>query len=143
MPFLTVTLLSSLGGAGDDDVSQHGVTRYNMMGYVEDLPELQEARHHHGCASFIRDNLNVRQMRKLEQKFCILYILILILIFYIWVFLVTGGVVGIQATTEIFQEGKWRYVGELPRSNHYLKCATLDNTVLVTGKLCIFASCGR
>ena len=59
------------------------------------------------------------------------------------VFLVTGGVVGVRATTEIFQEGKWRYVGELPRSNHYLKCVTLDNTVLVTGKFCIFASCVR
>ena len=55
----------------------------------------------------------------------------------------TGGVVGVRATTEIFQEDKWRYVGELPRSNHYLKCATLDNTVLVTGKLCICASRGR
>ena len=61
-----------IGGAGDDDVPQHGVTRYNMMGYVEDLPELQEARHHHGCASFIRDNSNVRQMRKLKKNLSLL-----------------------------------------------------------------------
>ena len=32
------------------------VSRYNMQGWVEDLPQLIEERYAHGCGSYLRDD---------------------------------------------------------------------------------------
>merc|ERR1719186_1830473 len=37
---------------GEDSVSV--VSRYDRMGWVEDLPHLIEGRDHHGCGSYLR-----------------------------------------------------------------------------------------
>jgi len=34
--------------------TEQGVERYNMMGWVEDLPQLIEGRYDHGCGSYLR-----------------------------------------------------------------------------------------
>ena len=34
--------------------TQHMVSRYDMMGWVEDLPQLIEGRWDHGCGSYLR-----------------------------------------------------------------------------------------
>ena len=58
------------------------------------------------------------------------------------VLLVTGGwgsrspgTAGYLDETEILQDGQWRNVGKLPRVSSYVKCATLSNTVFVTGNV--------
>ena len=32
------------------------VSRYDMMGWVEDLPQLTEGRNSHGCGSYLRED---------------------------------------------------------------------------------------
>merc|ERR1712004_690127 len=40
------------GGYNSDNESAHSfVTRYNISGFVEELPQLQESRYRHSCAS--------------------------------------------------------------------------------------------
>ena len=42
---------------------------------------------------------------------------------------------GYHDETEIFQDGRWKNVGKLPMLRTRLSCATLGNTVFVTGML--------
>ena len=48
---------------------------------------------------------------------------------------VAGGVTadGFTASTEIFEDGEWREVGELPMAMSDLRGVTLEDTVIMTG----------
>ena len=48
------------GGYRDDYLDD--VTRYNMEGYVETLPNLLLARDHHGCTSFVLNGKKVSNL---------------------------------------------------------------------------------
>ena len=43
--------------------------------------------------------------------------------------------IGYLDETEILQDGQWKNVGKLPRLRTYVRCATLSNTVFVTGNV--------
>jgi len=90
------------------------VTRYNMEGFVETLPNLLLGRSYHGCTSFVQNGKKV--------------------------LLVAGGYgmpdpnsVGSFDDTEIFQDGRWRTVGKLPARLSDIGCGTLNNKVFLTG----------
>ena len=51
MPDLTSPTVIITGGSN----TMHTVSRYNIMGWVEDLPSLVEGRYLHGCGSYMRD----------------------------------------------------------------------------------------
>ena len=48
---------------------------------------------------------------------------------------VAGGMTadGYTASTEIFEDGEWREVGELPMAMADLRGVTLEDTVIMTG----------
>ena len=96
------------------------VTVYNEQGWVEELPTLIIARELHACGHFINTDNKV-------------------------VLLVTGGQgneeqVGFfirTATTEILIEGStsWVEAGALPFAASGLQAVTINNDVIVTGRL--------
>jgi len=106
------------GGGFDEDFSKL-VSRYNLHGFVEDLPQLTEGRFDHGCGSYRRaDGTQVM--------------------------LVAGGIDhrGLHvASTEILvgNSGSWKTVTQLPDLPHNregyggIKGATLGNTLYMSG----------
>jgi len=93
------------------------VARYNLQGFVEHLPSMQEGRRYHGCGSY---HNNDGQM----------------------VLLVTGGRGGykaysssILASTEILTTGAaaWINAEPLPRPMISMATVSMNNTVFVTG----------
>ena len=53
MPDLTSDTVIISGGGGYYDKEK--VSRYDALGFVEDLPSLVEGRSHHGCGSYLRE----------------------------------------------------------------------------------------
>jgi hypothetical protein len=45
-----------LTGGGFDEEAGHRVSRYNIHGFVKDLPQLTVSRMDHGCGSYRRDD---------------------------------------------------------------------------------------
>jgi len=89
------------------------VSRYSSSGWMEDLPELNEGRIHHGCGFFYNDDM---------QR----------------VFLVAGGTDGSYnylSSTETLVEGgqSWKVHQDLPTGRKYLRGISLLNTVIMTG----------
>merc|ERR1712029_689884 len=82
-------------------------------GWMEDLPELNEGRIHHGCGFFYNDDM---------QR----------------VFLVAGGTDGSYnylSSTETLVEGgqSWKVHQDLPTGRADLRGISLPNTVIMTG----------
>ena len=50
---LTSDTVIICGGGGYYDKEK--VSRYDALGFVEDLPSLVEGRSHHGCGSYLRE----------------------------------------------------------------------------------------
>ena len=115
------------------------VRRYNLEGWVEDLPDLTVGRRMHGCAAFTMEGEHVckgiehKQFHHLHQ-----------------VYLVAGGCslidVGISchgsgylSSTEIYRGGQWVTTGPLPVAVAGVRGVTLDNTVLMTGQLTLYS----
>jgi len=97
--------------------SMRVVARYNLQGFVEYLPSMQEGRRYHGCGSYHNTD---GQM----------------------VFLVTGGRGGyysystsILASTELLTAGAaaWQTAEPLPRPMISMATVSMNNTVFVTG----------
>ena len=95
------------------------VQRYDKDGFVETLPDMNEARFHHGCSSYLRDDKKV--------------------------YIVTGGRPSAQedfiSSTEVLTEGntEWRLTGNLPAGLFVGRMATLDNRVFFLGRFYIFS----
>lgn len=92
--------------------SSNTVTRYGKNGFIENLPTLKYNRYQHGCAGY----------HKGKQ----------------FVLLVAGGFYnnGVLSTTEIFEvdrSSSWTVKAPLPTPLYYLKAATLNNIVYMTG----------
>ena len=103
------------------------VSRYNITGWMEDLANLTVGRFNHGCSSYYRDATQV--------SICILVILFVYL--FTQILLVAGGRDGddgTKASTEIFDSGSWRLVGELSHPANGVRGARLGNTVFMTGE---------
>ena len=102
------------------------VSRYNITGYVGDLAELNVGRWYHGCSSYYKDG---SQVSICNSVIIFVYLLIKIL-------LVAGGYGESRlASTEIFDSGSWRLVGELSHPADGVRGARLGNTVFMTGEL--------
>jgi len=91
------------------------VSEYTEIGFLRDLPSLQEGRHSHGCTYFVND-----QGTK--------------------TFLVTGGATApdsLTSSTELLEENADAWVllqtGDLPTPRTGLRAANIDNMILVTG----------
>ena len=53
---------------GHDAVTLSTVKRYNTGGLVESLPDMNSARHSHGCTSYVNgDNKQVNSIVRFEQ----------------------------------------------------------------------------
>ena len=92
------------------------MTRYDMRGWVEDMPELSVARQDHGCAGYTGDHGEL-------------------------VLLVTGGYNGYYLThTEILSGGQWSQVGSLSRPVYGLSGARLGDRTLMTGGMDVYGA---
>ena len=102
------------------------VSRYNITGWMEDLANLTVGRYDPGCSSYYKDGA---QASLCNSVIMFVYLSIKIL-------LVAGGF-GIKrlASTEIFESGSWRLVGELSHPANGVRGARLGNTVFMTGEL--------
>ena len=103
------------------------VSRYSITGWVEDLPELNVGRSSHGCSSYYKDGA--------QASLCNSVIMFVYL--FIKILLVAGGYDGSSrlSSTEIFDSGSWRLVGELSHPAKGVRGARLGNTVFMTGEL--------
>ena len=103
------------------------VSRYNIKGHQEDLPSLKTPRLGHGCSSFMKngERASLLQSAQLSSSHLNLQVLV-----------VAGGMTaeGYTASTEIYEGGEWREVGNLPVPMSDLRGVTLDGTVIMTGK---------
>jgi len=90
------------------------VSRYDLLGWLEDLPQLKEGRHYHGCGSYFRGDGTQ-------------------------VLLVAGGwdddSTTIRSSTEVLigDSSAWTMANPLPRAVFSVASVTLDNTVYFTG----------
>jgi len=91
------------------------VTRYDMQGFVEELPSLLVGRYKHGCGAYLREDGSQ-------------------------VLLVTGGnnfgfINDHEASTEILTEGSqsWTLANPLPRGLIGISGANLDGRLFMTG----------
>ena len=113
------------------------VSRYNRNGFVEDLPNLNNARMGHGCGHYVNSN---------KQKVCInIYqncgenndslknkrIFVLVPVFF-KVFLVAGGNAG-NAEILIAGSSSWVVTGSLPMSGVGIIGISFQNRVIMTG----------
>ena len=103
------------------------VSRYNSTGLVEDLAKLNVGRRNHGCSSYYKDGAQVSICNSV----------IMFVYLFIKILLVAGGYDGdyYLASTEIFDSGSWRVVGELSHPAERVRGARLGNTVFMTGEL--------
>ena len=106
------------------------VSRYSTLGFLEDLPALNEYRRNHGCGAYSsEDGTQVR----LLSDICNFDI------HHIQTLLVTGGLNGFGeplATTEILTSSSsvWSLATPLPRTLHGLRGVTLDGALYITGE---------
>ena len=107
--------------------TQRTVSRYSITGWVEDLAELNVGRYDHGCSSYYKDGA--------QASLCNSVIMFVYL--FIKILLVAGGWDGYNyvASTEIFDSGSWRKVGELSHPALGVRGARLGNTVFMMGEL--------
>jgi len=91
------------------------VVRYNIQGYVEDLPEMNQGRWGHGCGAYQASNSRV--------------------------LIVAGGDSGnsvksrLHKSTEklVIGESSWTTVSNLPSRLSWVSSVSLDNTVFIIG----------
>ena len=110
------------------ELTQRTVSRYNSNGWVEDLANLTVGRYDHGCSRYYKDGA--------QASLCNSVIMIVNL--FIKILLVAGGRdddFNNLASTEIFDSGSWRLVGELSHPAAGVRGARLGNTVFMTGEL--------
>ena len=115
------------------------VHRYTRdVGWVEDLPDMNDGRYGHGCAAFTMNQEQVRNHRHY-------YITTLFFIIF-QIYLMAGGCrqwysgfdvqcIEYLASTEIYHGGHWIIVEPLPVAVLGVRGASLDNTVYMTGSL--------
>jgi len=89
------------------------VSRYNLSGWLGDLPDLNEGRSSHGCGFFYNEDMNR-------------------------VFLVAGGIWSYNnyvSSTEVLIEGglAWNFQQSLPTERWSLRGISLPDTVIMTG----------
>ena len=103
------------------------VSRYSITGWVEDLANLNVGRSEHGCSSYYKDGAQVSICNSV----------IIFVYLFIKILLVAGGWDGdyVLASTEIFDTGAWRVVGELSHPARGVRGVRLWNTVFMTGEL--------
>jgi hypothetical protein len=110
VPHWAISGFFTIGGFGNS--GPHGkVDRYDSDGtYLDSLPDLATPRYNHACTMVISNG---------EKTL-----------------LVAGGSDNNNdelASTEIFSNGRWRRVGNLPRALSGLRAAHLNQQVIVTG----------
>ena len=107
--------------------TERKVSRYYITGWVEDLPELNVGRYVHGCSSYYKDGAQASHCNSV----------IIFVYFFIKILLVAGGYDGRRElpSTEIFDSGSWREVGELSHPADGVRGARLGNTVFMMGEL--------
>ena len=103
------------------------VSRYSIAGWMEDLANLTVGRRSHGCSSYYKDGAQVSICNSV----------IMFIYLFIKILLVAGGWDGDNyvASTEIFDSGSWRKVGELSHPALGVRGARLGNTVFMMGEL--------
>ena len=103
------------------------MSRYNITGWMKDLTVLNVGRWDHGCSSYYKDGAQVSICNSV----------IMFVYLFIKILLVAGGYDGdyTLASTEIFDSGSWRLVGELSHPANVVRGARLGNTVFMTGEL--------
>ena len=86
---------------------------YNMDGWVQDLPDLNQGRYKHGCGHYVDNDNNL-------------------------VYLVTGGWSGVidLISTEILRSGDsaWTDAGNLPSPMSALSGVSWQNKIIMTGR---------
>ena len=55
---------------GFDQESKHKVTKYDRSGYVENIADLKQGRHLHGCSFFMKNDEKVISQIYLLNKHC-------------------------------------------------------------------------
>ena len=126
----------------DGGIGSSKVRRYNLEGWVEDLPDLTVGRRMHGCAAFTMEEEQVkRSSLRIERRK---------LPFILQIYLVVGGCslidVGIScheagylSSSEIYRRGQWVTAGPLPVAVAGVRGVALDNTVFMTGQLTFYS----
>ena len=125
---------------GGDNYQRAGnisrVSRYNLAGWVEDLPNLVTGRASHGCSSFIMNDIKVSYKCCLNSRRAIYVDLR-------QAYIVAGGYytnddwsTTYTASTEMYIVGssEWRVMAPLPVAVARLAGVTLSNTVYMTGQ---------
>ena len=107
--------------------TQKTASRYSITGWMVDLANLTVGRYKHGCSSYYKDGAQVSICNSV----------IMFVYLFIKILLVAGGYDGdiYLASTEIFDSGSWRLVGELSHPADGVRGARLGNTVFMTGEL--------
>lgn len=94
--------------------ARHSVSRYDLEGWIEDLPPMQQNRNWHGCASYKTDSGDT-------------------------VLLVAGGWdtpnYSFVSSVETLRLGEpaWSFSTPFPRAQAYIRGLSLDNRVLMVG----------
>ena len=105
------------------------MTSYTKTGEVETLPQLNVARYHHACGSYLTEGGDkVRFMLNTN----IYWIIVM------QVLLVTGGFNhndGNLASTEVMETGgTWRLTAPLPSARYRLRAAVVNKNIFVYGE---------
>ena len=125
---------------GGENTPEQGkrVVRYTPQGTATLLPSLQEARWGHGCGYYYDQNNVLVSLKSFMN---------LIIPWYAQTYLVTGGYyndaygstdfAGPRGSTEILSQdsSQWTLTGELPYPTKYLSGTTLDNRLIMAGKI--------
>ena len=115
---------------GRSNGAQGLVQVYNVLGLVEQLPNLRTPRYSHGCGHYIKDD-------KIVSKSCPNFFTSIIVLFvFVQVFLVTGGSFDDNlSSTEVLVEGgsEWIFSDPLPSPRSDLNGASLNNRIVVAG----------
>jgi hypothetical protein len=111
VPHWALSGFFTIGGAGKR--GPHGkVDRYDSEGkYLDSLPDLATPRYNHACTSLISNGERVKISTSCP---------IILFLYFKQVLLVAGGSDNNNdelASTEIFSNGRWRRVGNLPRAS--------------------------
>ena len=123
--------------------NHHGIKRvqvYTTTGVKEQLPDMNHARHAHGCSYF--HDASGKLVKCIEGCCWPQYHRNIVestthLPTSVQVYLVVGGWhITTLDTTVLLSLGaaRWQYSGKLPSARYGLRAATVDNKVIVTGR---------
>ena len=105
------------------------MTSYTKTGEVETLPQLNVARYHHACGSYLTEGGDKVRFILNTNIYWIIVMQVL---------LVTGGFnnnVFFLASTEVMETGgAWRLTASLPTARHGLRSAVVNNNIFVFGE---------